>query len=282
MKKGLVLVMTLAAIVVLMTAGGSAQAAERATVVAETPDYDKWHFSMPIGMYYFGIEGPVAIGNVERRLELSGGDTNDKIDTAAGLSVEFGKRAWTGLASVSYLKFGGDRRIPPTAVLDLLELPAGTEFEPSLKVSTAEGGVAYRAIMKNPGPKAFVLEPFASIRYTKLEAGLIVDTPTAPEVNYDRNVSWEDLLVGVRLRKSFTKHFGMNFGGDYGVGISGNSKPLWDAEFGLGWRFPFDGWAMTLAAGYKAAGVQYEDSTESLYTQDLNFQGPVLGLGFSW
>lgn len=266
--------------VVAAAAMSSTVNAQTTKVTAEATSPDDWHFMMPVGLYSFSVEGPVAVGNLSGELDLDSGDVSDKLDQAAGVAVEFGKGKWTGLTSAKFLKFEGDWRDVPA--LPLVEATGTVLIKPTLKWSTLQGAVAYRAVWidREPG-KAFIFEPVGGLRFTKLEG--TVENVAGTERS--RDVTWTDLFVGFRLSKAFTPHLGLSFSGDYGVGVSGNSKPSWNCSTALGWRFPFDGWAMTAAVGYTAGGVQFEDKkgdTQSALAMDITTQGPTLGVAFSW
>ncbi len=232
---------------------------------------DKWRFTIPIGVYYFGMSGPVGMGDRSLDINLDAGDVRDATDKAAGFAFDFGKGKWTGLTLATYIKFAGDPRTIVQAIT----------AEPALEETVVQFGVAYQAVVVDPGPQMFVFEPLVGGRWSQIKSTINLTTAEGSASN-SHDITWEDVYLGFRIMKSFTPRLGLKFYGDYGRGVSGNTKPSWNADASIGWRFPFDAWGLTVGVGYKIGAVEYENTGDNPYHQDLTMKGPTLGVAFSW
>jgi len=232
----------------------------------------RWHFVLPIGVWPFGMEGEVGIAGYATDVDLSGSDVQDLNTLALGFAFEAGYDKWTALPNLAFLRFEND----PT----YRTLPGGTVVygNPRLEWFTAELAFAYRAVLLNPGPQMFVLEPLAGVRYTELTASIHEEEESGIDFQ-DRSVDWTDPFVGFRAVKSFTPHIGSSLRADVG---GGGSNLTWNASVGLGYRFPFKSSALTVALGYKANGVDYESDDQGKFMMDMTMSGPTLGLAYSF
>lgn len=234
----------------------------------------KWHFTIPFGIWPFAVSGPVGIGDYETDVDMSMSDVQDLKDLTLGGALEAGYDKVTGLVQVVYMRFE-----PEVTAVTVPEV--GTvEASPRLEMFIGELAVAYRAFVASPGPTMFVLEPLAGVRYTQLQSSVHVEEPDDYTVG-DRDLNWTDGFIGVRGLKSFTPHIAMNFRVDAG---GGGSNLSWNAGGGVGYRFPFEKSALTVALGYKATGIDIETDTDEgrRFFIDQVWSGPTLGVAYSF
>jgi hypothetical protein len=233
----------------------------------------KWHFTIPLGIWPFGITGPCGVSGYETDVDMSISDVQDFTQRALGFSFEAGRDKITGLAQVAFLRFEPDRA--------WATLPNGVAVygNPRLDWITAELAVAYRSTLVNPGPTMFVFEPLVGVRYSRMESSIQLKQPADTSLA-ERDINWTDVFAGFRATKSFTKHIGLTVRGDVGTG---GSNLTWNAAGSLGYRFPFAGGsAFTLAVGYKASGLDYESDTKSEFFMDQTLSGPTVGVAYSF
>jgi hypothetical protein len=232
----------------------------------------KWHFTLPIGIWPFAIKGPVGVGDYEKDVDLSLSDVQELKDLTVGGAFEAGYDKWTAMVMAVYMRFEPE--------LSTVTVPSvgPVTGSPRLEWFTAELAGAYRAYVLDPGPTMLVIEPLAGVRYTELKASVHVEEPE--DVSYgDKSVNWTDGFAGVRVVKSFTKHVGLSFRADAG---GGGSNLTWNAGGALGYRFPFETSALTVALGYKASGIDYESSGTYKFMMDQTYAGPTLGVAYSF
>ena len=233
-----------------------------------------WHFAIPIGVYPFSMDGEIGFGKFTRDIDLGSSETGDKIDSAWGIAFDFGKGKWTGLSSLRYIKFEGDQfKHEDLQGNDI-------KIDPSIEWTAIQLGAAYGWIAKNPGPKEFNFSPTAEIRYTKMTATLDQTAPQNKE--FEKDITWEDLVLGFMMKKNFTEHWFWYGDADYALAVSGNDEDSYDLGTGGGYKFGFDGWGLALSLGYRMENVSYEDEGDNFYHQDMDLDGPVLGATFTW
>jgi len=255
-----------------LAACAAAQTETTSTPASQAAAGPKWHFTIPFGVWPFGISGPTGAAGYETDVDMSISDVQELKDRCLRFAFEAGRGKWTALAQAFYLRFQTDpiRGKGPNGVDALAN--------PRLKWWTAELAGAYQAAVVDPGPRMLVFEPLVGVRYTKLESSLHVEEPIDTTVA-KKDVEWVDAFVGFRALKSFTKNIGVTFRGDIGAG---GSDMTWNAAAALGYRFPFDGSALTVAVGYKAEGIDYQSEGDYGFFFDQTMTGPTLGVAYSF
>jgi hypothetical protein len=261
------------AIVSRAAAVGVLQTETPSTPALSAPEGGRmWHFTVPLGAWFFGMQGPVGVSGYSRDVDLSIGDVQDLKSLAGGFAFEAGYDRWTALTQVVYLRFEPDP--------GYVTLPDEIVFygNPRLEWFTAELAGAYRALVRDPGPRMFVLEPLAGVRYTKMTGSVHDEQDTGLDFP-ERHVDWVDGFAGVRVVKAFTKNVGVTLRGDVGAG---GSNLAWSAAGSAGYRFPLRKAALTLALGFKASGIDYESDNASEFKMDVTMSGPTVGFAYSF
>jgi len=268
----------MAAMIGVAALAGLVTAAAAQTETTSTPSASaqeggkKWHFTIPLGVWPFGIHGPTGVSGYETDVDMSISDVQELTSRALGFAFEAGRGRVTVLPQVAFLRFEPEKA--------WATLPNGVAVygNPRLDWITAEVALAFRSALVNPGPKMLVFEPLAGVRYSKMESSIQLEQPADTSLA-ERDVNWTDAFVGFRAVKSFTKHIGLSFRGDIG---SGGSNVTWNAAGALGYRFQFEASALTVAAGYKGMGIDYESDTKSEFFMDQTMAGPTLGVAYSF
>lgn len=262
----------------LVAAAGLATSVAAQTETTSTPASNaqdggkKWHFTIPLGIWPFGIQGPTGANGYETDVDMSISDVHELTSRALGFAFEAGRGKVTILPQVAFLRFEPDKA--------WATLPNGVSVygNPRLDWTTVELAVAFRSALVNPGPTMLVFEPLAGVRYTKMKSSIQLEQPADTSLA-ERKIDWTDAFVGFRGVKSFTPHVGLSFRGDIG---SGGSNVTWNAAGALGYRFLFEGSVLTVAAGYKAGGIDYESDKANQFFIDQTMAGPTLGVAYSF
>jgi hypothetical protein len=93
------------------------------------------------------------------------------------------------------------------------------------------------------------------------------------------NEQWADPIFGGRVLADFTRKFSGTLRGDVG-GFGVNADLTWSVSGALAYNFTklFSVWG-----GYRVLGMEYEiGSGEDRFKFSMTFQGPVIGIGFSF
>jgi hypothetical protein len=264
MKKHLV-----ATLALLVVVAGPAMAAAKA---------DKeggWRFAVtPIAAWAFNAKGPVTLLDHTRYTNASFGDISNNLNSAGGLGFQFGKGKWTGTFSASKLEWEVERVQGPGF--------DANAFDVNLDYTVVELGFAYRLATAS-GPKAPAVELLGFVRSSKIELG--VEDSSGSGFSGETDVDWTDPFLGMRLVQPIKGAFFAVMSADIGgFGITSNQSQLtWDFLAGLGYRWKFDGWGMTLSGGYKAQQfVLRNETSPELFSLDQRFQGPTVALTFGW
>lgn len=239
---------------------------------AATEGGERWHFTIPLGVWPFGIQGPVGVSGYETDVDMSISDVQNLQDRALGFAFEAGRGKVTALAGAYFLRF------EPDAAWATLPNNVAVYGNPRLEWFTAELAGAYQSAVIDPGPRMFVFEPLVGVRYTKLQSSIHLEQPADTSLA-KRDVDWTDAFVGFRAMKSFTDHIGLSFRGDIGAG---GSKLTWNAAGAVGYRFPFEKSALTFAVGYKANGIDFESDKANQFFLDQTMVGPTFGVAYSF
>ena len=97
-------------------------------------------------------------------------------------------------------------------------------------------------------------------------------------ISLSGNEQWADPIFGGRILVDFTRKFHGTLRGDVGGGV--NADLTWSTTGTLGYNFSklFSVWG-----GYRALGMEYEvGSGSDRFLFKMTFQGPIVGIGFSF
>lgn len=115
------------------------------------------------------------------------------------------------------------------------------------------------------------VQAIAGVRYWSFDTTLDLAAGLLPAVSASDSISWVDPLVGLRARHSIDEKVYLTGAAAIG-GFGAGSDFMWDVTGGVGYRYNQH---LSLSAGYRAFGVDYERSGDVI---DLISHGPIFGL----
>lgn len=248
---------------------------------AEAQVTDEWRMRAVIYGYFPDIGGSTSFptgttGNID--VNASTVISNLKF-TFMGL-IEARKGRWGGLVDVMYLNVGGSKSQTRDLSVAGRPLPIGATANLNLDIkgSIVTLGGEYAAIA-DPGAS---LDLVAGARSLSVKQNLSwefsVDLPSGTGPSRSGNTeakatNW-DGIVGVKGR--------LNFGADrewfvpYYMDVgTGDSKLTWQAIGGIGHAFK---WGQVIAA-WRYLDYRFKSGSA---IENLNFNGPAIGVGFDW
>jgi hypothetical protein len=130
------------------------------------------------------------------------------------------------------------------------------------------------------GARKFWVEPFVGARYTHLGNGLEVRQNGVPLASVSDSSDWADPILGVRWSLGLLESLALRFRADIG-GFGAGSELAWSLNSLLEYTLPWTIFSAPLVAGagYKVLDFDYESSGKVDKDIQLNFRGPLLGLG---
>ncbi len=247
---------------------------------AEAVTGDGWEISLTPYVWATALNGDVAVGGVEAKVDADFNDVLDNLNIAAMLKAEvrkgrFGILSDTVFAQLEDSGAVGDGRLDIDATANMLiQTLAGT-----YRAGTWQLGALGAA-----GPLALTVDPYAGIRYTYLDNELKgqLDLPDL-DINATRKTQadkqWVDPIVGLRTIWGLGERWSLVLAGDVG-GISTSDQYSAEAFGVVGYQFGLFGQDNArLLAGYRALKQKFEDgSGRNRFDWDLTIHGPVLGL----
>lgn len=147
-----------------------------------------------------------------------------------------------------------------------------------------EFGTGYRFgpwTLGTAGPRQFWAEPIVGGRYTKSENDLELRRGGVPFAAAGANVEFVDPFVGGRWSLDLLPSLALTFRADIG-GFDTGSELAWSMASTLVYRLPWTIFSapLFLGAGYRVIDFEYDDDSGRVDKEiDLNFRGPLLGLG---
>jgi hypothetical protein len=233
-----------------------------------------WRFSVtPVAIWGFNIDGPIIVEGRSRYVNASFSDVKNSIDSAGGLGLSMGKGSWDFALNGNYIKFLDED--------SKSNLDPSIRTDNSLKWTTIEASGAYRLPIQR-APKAPQVALSLGVRFNQMEVE--VDATQGATFTVDADRSWTDPFVGMSVVQPIVKGLAGIVRGDVGgFGLSSNqTKYTWNFTAGMGYRWGFDGWAMSAMGGWKMNEFDYEDEDPARLQLIQRFQGPVGSLTFSF
>jgi hypothetical protein len=217
----------------------------------------KWTFEVTPYLLMPGIFGDMAIGPVNRPVDVSFDKIWHNLEFTAMGTVRVGYDRWALTTDVIYLGVGGTKDLGVGSRDVLL----GYDFEQWM----VEPTLSYRVC------RGF--EVLAGARYNNINAeinGPLRRDPTGTQ-------AWWDPIVGANLSLPLGKGFSFNVQGDIG-GFGVGSDLTWQAYPNFGWQFAKWG---SVQAGYRFLYMDYETGSGlSRFKYDVTYRGPQVGVTF--
>jgi len=242
---------------------------------------DDWQFHAILYGYFPDIGGkttfPAGSGS---SIDVSADTIIDNLKFTFMGTFEAKKGAWGMFTDILYLDVGGSKSQTRDVTIGPVQLPAGVTADLSLDVKGTVWTLAgtYRAMTT---PEANV-DVFAGARMISVKENLGWDfsANVGPIVGPGRQGSSEakitnwDGIIGAKGRVSFgsRREWFVPYYVDVGTG---ESDLTWQAIGGIGYAFS---WGEVLAA-WRYLDYKFKSGKK---LEDLNFNGPAIGVAFRW
>jgi hypothetical protein len=228
-----------------------------ATYTPAAPEASGWSFRAAPYAWLTAIDGDIAVGPLSAPVDISFGDTLDKLDMAYMGLVELGYDRWTLGADIVYGKFSND-------IEGGGRIFRSFRYEYSQLVITPTLG--YRVLESD----TYHLDVFVGARMNWLDTTLTGRFVGGGQTQRSADESWADPIVGIRGQAALGDDFFMRYNADIG-GFGVSSDLVWQAFLGLGYNITD---SASVAIGYRGLGVDYSDGPLAF---DTVTHGPVLG-----
>lgn len=229
---------------------------------------DEWEVTLSFLPFLAGIDGEVTVQGSKTSVDASFSDILDVLDFGLGLHSEARKGKYGFFFEPTYMKLSVEEQVDPvTAEVDM-EMWL-IEFAGFCRLGEWSFGAH--------NDKNLLFDVLAGARYWSLGNKINITDPTENTFNAEADDSWIDPFVGVRVRSDLTDNLQFNVRGDIG-GFGISSEFTWNLLAIFGYNISQK---MTMWAGYRFLGVDYEEGNESSLNKfDVTMSGPLLGLGY--
>lgn len=243
------------ATLVMATAGpGATQTA------AQTPDTERWRFSLTPYFWAAGIDGKVATlpGAPTAEVDASFTDIIEQTNGAVMLAAVARRGRFGVLADLTYLDLSDDSGTPGPLFDEV-------EFESQTLFATIAG---FYQVLET---ERLNLQAVAGTRLWYVDTELHLRGELAANQTFSEDKVWADPIVGVRWQGHLGRKFYLEGAADVG-GFGVASDITWELLGTLAYRFN-DG--ITMRAGYRHLKVDYEDDG---FVWDVELSGPIVGV----
>ena len=235
---------------------------------AVAQDTDSWQHELTIYGWYSGIDGDVQFPGP---LGVGSDFTVDASDIISDLNMIFmggwqsKKGKWSFIADVVYMDVGdsenqavtpGSSGVPVNASLDL-----------DISTWLVNAGVGYDVVQTERSSLAVV----GGVRYMTLDVDVKAGLQ-GPGVEQSDSESLLDGVIGVSGSYSFNENWYLPYHADIGTG---GSDLTWQLFAAIGYRFSWG----DIRLGYRYLSYDLGDDA---VMQDMDLNGPVLGVGFTF
>ena len=165
-----------------------------------------------------------------------------------------------------------------------IPLPGG-RAEADSSLVFLEWAIGYRV-----GPMAldrptrqFWVEPFVGARYYHMGNGLEIRQNGVPIADVSSSSDWADPILGIRWSLGLIENLVLRFRADIG-GFGAGSELAWSLNSLFEYELPWTLFSapLSVGAGYKVLDFDYESSGKVDKEIQLNFRGPLLGIGLKF
>jgi len=242
---------------------------------------DSWQFRAIIYGYFPDIGGKTSFpaNNGGTTVDVTADTILNNLKFAFMGTLEAQKGQWGAFTDIMYLDVGGSKSDTRDVTIGGVTLPAGVTANASLDIKGTLWTLAgnYRVLAT---PDA-TFDAFAGARLLSLKENLgwEFSANIGPIVgpgrtgNSDAKITNWDAIVGVKGRLVFgnNREWFVPYYVDVGTG---DSDLTWQAIGGIGYAFS---WGEVLAAWRY---IDYKFNGDKI--QDINFNGPAIGVAFRW
>ena len=252
--------------------------------LAEGPKQGEWQFSVTPYVWAAGLEGDVTVKGRAASVDASFLDIVETADSIFGFMGVFEARKgdWGAFVAPMYLNIGVDE--------DVGIGPLTIDADVTVEMTIIEFGVSYRLVSSTLGSETGEgsgqpawIDAIVGGRYTSLDAEIDLKV-SAPSLGLSGarvskgNRDWTDPFVGARAHAPLTEKVWVQARGDVG-GFGVGSDFSWQALGLLGYDFKMFGRDASVAAGYRALYMDFEEGSGSnLFQYDILMHGPIIAL----
>lgn len=236
-----------------------------------------------------GLSGDITLRGADIQVDQSFLDIAEESDTLIGLmgdvDLSFGRLVFN--FNGAWARTGFDD--------EPVRFAAGSgEADVELEMAWIEFAGGYRVLDRPLGPadpsRRFTLDGLVGgrvtvlevdARFTASEASTFSSGETLPagaSVKKSASETWVEPFIGARISADLSDHWRFQVRGDVG-GFGAGSDFAWQAAALFGYRWPLNNWDLTLFAGYRALGQDYDNGD---FEWDVVTHGPLLGLQFTF
>jgi len=239
-----------------------------------TASKNKWQFEITPYFLAAAMKGEVGTGTVDTDIDMSFEDFWDNLDVGLMGIFEARKGRWIFAIDAVYFRLNDEETKSWTGPGGIVTIDGAVEA--TLTQQIYQGAVGYRIIDDKTK-----LDLIGGLRYTIVENefDLVLSTNVEAFPGGTRNLSdkksWTDPIFGVRLIVPFSPKwscFGYGDIGGFGVG----SDITYQAMAGIRWQFS------KVVSAKLAYRYLYQDFEEDDFKWDISYQGPVIGIGFTF
>lgn len=230
------------------------------SAAAQTPDPERWQFSLTPYFWAAGIDGKVATlpGAPTAEVDASFSDIIDQTNGGLMLTAEARRGRFGVLADLTYLDLSDDSGTPGPLFDEV-------EFESQMAFLTIAG---FYQVLKT---ERLNLQALAGTRLWYVDTKLKLRGDLAANRTFSEDEFWADPIVGVRWQGHLGRGFSLEGAADVG-GFGVASDITWELLGTLAYRFND---RITMRAGYRHLAVDYEDDG---FVWDVELSGPIAGL----
>jgi hypothetical protein len=258
------------------------------TVLAEDHDVlSGWEFDVMPYAWIPGVFGTVGVAGRTAQVEVTTRELLDIVFDGDGLAAGGYFAARHDRWNVFLDAFGGSikagvRENVPTQ-LCTLNIAADLTIKPVI-VDAAVGYTLGRWTLPQR-TKPISLGAYAGMRFTHLgnhlRASAGVDDATKAAADVSKNFNWADPMIGIDWAVPLLETLSLDFRADIG-GFGASSKLIWgivgDFRYTLPWKpLSTQPW---VAVGYRVVAFDHEFAGTN--AADLQFRGPLMGIGFTF
>lgn len=230
-------------------------------VKAETSSNpDRWEFGGAAYLWAAGVEGTSVAGD---KVDVPFSDVLDKLDGGLMGVIAAQKGKWTLIGDFIYLSIHDET----SSTANVIGVPVVVDVDVELKGFISTFGVSYRVLDDDTTS----VELLAGARYIGLDVDLVADVG-ANVINYSDSEDSLDAVIGGQVMVDLSEKWYLSFYADVGAG---DSKFTWQAWPGVGYRFE----SVDAVVGYRH--LEWETDNGDTF-DDLNFNGPMIGVKFSF
>ena len=221
-----------------------------------------WQFAIAPYLWAAGMDGTMAIGEMEQEIDYPFSDVISDLDFALMGHFDMRNERWVISSDLVYVDLGRSQNVDPIEPGDPTTFTAGMD----MVLLELVGG--YRV------SPVFTL--LAGGRWVDMTAELGA-TGGLEDHHAEASKDWIDPLIGVHAFVPLSENWWLGLRGDVG-GFGVGSELTWQAYADLGWQVSD---LVAIILGYHVLDIDYEGGAGPLTANlDLMISGPQLGVAF--